>query len=123
MVSFKKFEEIESWKYARKLNKEVFALLKKSKLLKNEFALKSQITKCSISIMANIAEGFSRKTDKEFAQFLHISKGSCSELKSHFYVLLDIEAISIDIFEKLYNDTSSIEKLLSGLITYLKKRS
>ena len=53
--------------------------------------------------MANIAEGFSRKSRKEFIQFLFISKGSVAEIQSHLYVALDMSYISQENFEEIYD--------------------
>ncbi len=51
-----------------------------------DFGLKEQIRRALVSIMSNIAEGFAKKTDKEFIRFLHIALGSTSEVQSQLYV-------------------------------------
>jgi four helix bundle protein len=71
--------------------------------------------------MSNIAEGYSRQTDKEFTQFLFIARGSTAEVQSQLYVALDLEYINSDKFKLLYQDTIIIIKLLSGFIKYLQK--
>ena len=71
--------------------------------------------------MNNIAEGYSRQTDKEFIQFLYISKGSASEVQSQIYVALDLNYINKEEFNRLYGETEDISKLLSGFIRYLKE--
>jgi len=70
--------------------------------------------------MSNIAEGYSRQTDKEFAQFLYIARGSSAEVQSQLYVALDLNCIDNDKFEYLYQETVNIIKLISGFIKYLK---
>jgi four helix bundle protein len=70
--------------------------------------------------MANIAEGFERKTNKEFIQFLFISKGSAGELRNHLYIALDIGYISSSEFEILEVEVTRISKSLSGFIKYLR---
>jgi len=71
--------------------------------------------------MSNIAEGYSRQTDKEFAQFLYIARGSSAEVQSQLYVALDLNYIDNNKFEYLYQETLNIIKLISGFIKYLKK--
>lgn len=73
--------------------------------------------------MANIAEGFSRQGDREFTQFLFISKSSASELQSHLYVALDQKYISQEEFTSLYELLESTQKRISNLIKYLKSCS
>ncbi|MFC1517565.1 four helix bundle protein [Candidatus Margulisiibacteriota bacterium] len=121
MSGFKRFEDIDAWQKARELNKEIFILTKENKLLKNDFSLKNQMRRSSISIMANIAEGFARKGDKEFAQFLYISRGSSCELKNYVYTCLDINYINKNTFTELLDQINEVEKIIYGLIKYLRK--
>lgn len=81
MVTFERFEEIISWQEARKLNLAIGRLIK-DKRFENNFRLISQIEGSAGSIMDNIAEGFERGGNREFIQFLYISKGSCVEQRS-----------------------------------------
>lgn len=69
MATFKKFEEIESWKTARELTKKVYEVSNKAQFSK-DFALRDQIRRAAISVMSNIAEGFDRSGTGEFVQFL-----------------------------------------------------
>jgi len=80
-MKIERFEELNCWKEARKLRKMVSTVLDKSVVRRN-FTLCDQIKRAALSIMANIAEGFERGSNKEFIQFLYISKGSCGEVRS-----------------------------------------
>ena len=71
--------------------------------------------------MLNIAEGFARKTNREFTQFLFIAHGSVAEVQSALYIALDQGYVARDSFEKLYSSCTEISKILSGLITHLKR--
>ena len=51
--------------------------------------------------MANIAEGFGRRSDKEFANFLNMAHGSATEVQSHLYVALDLTYVSDGVFAEL----------------------
>jgi four helix bundle protein len=119
MTAFKSFEEIVSWQKARVLCKEIYILSSNDKFAK-DFGLRDQIRRSAVSIIANIAEGYERKSDGDFKRFLNISKGSLAEVKSHLYIALDLEYISDDKFKKLASDIDEINKTLYGLINYLK---
>jgi len=118
MAAFKKFEEIHAWEKGRSITNHIFQVIQNSELRKN-FALKDQLIRCSISITANIAEGFERNSNKEFCYFLAIAKGSTGELRSFLYVLLDNQFITKSDFEKLYQESQEIFAMLSKLIRYL----
>jgi len=120
MAKIEKFEDLEVWQLARELCKIVYSLTKKNPFCK-DFELVRQIRKSSGSIMDNIAEGYERDGNKEFIQFLSISKGSCGEVRSQSYRALDQSYISKEKFEEMYNKASSISKMLSGFINYLRK--
>lgn len=63
MAKIKKFEEIESWKKARELTKELYTVTSAGQFAR-DFGLKDQIRRASVSILSNIAEGFERGGDK-----------------------------------------------------------
>ena len=71
-----RFEDIEAWQEARNLVKMVYEVIRKSKEFKRDFRLVNQVQDAAVSSMSNISEGFSRKGNKEFTQFLFISKSS-----------------------------------------------
>lgn len=118
-MKIEKFEDIKAWQEARLLVRYIFDVININKTLQREFRFKDQLTSSAVSIMANIAEGFSRRSNREFAQFLFISKGSVAELQSHLYVALDQKFISKDSFDMLYKQLDKIARLLSNFITYL----
>lgn len=75
MGTIKNFEEITSWQSARKLTQLIYELSNTSPLVK-DYGLKGQIRRSAISKMANIAEGYGRRSDNEFIQYLSIAHGS-----------------------------------------------
>lgn len=81
--------------------------------------MKEQIRKSAISIVSNIAEGFARRTNREFVQFLYISHGSLSEIETQLYIALDLNYIDDEKFKLLYNLCYEISKMIMGLIKYL----
>ena len=118
-MKIKRFEDIKGWQEARILVKMIYQIVKNDKSFWNDYKFREQITGAAVSVMSNIAEGFSRRTNKEFAQFLFIAKGSCAEVQSQIYVALDQTYISEAKFKELYSKTDEVSKILSGFITYL----
>lgn len=84
-----------------------------------KFGLMSQIRRSSVSIPANIAEGFGRRSKKEFKRFLNISMGSLFELQTELEVSYNLGFLEKDHFDKLYEDTREIERMMSSFISSL----
>ena len=122
MAKIEKFEDIKAWVKARELVKEIYRISGNDKFAK-DWSLKDQIRRAAVSIMSNISEGYSRQTDKEFIQFLYIAKGSVSEVQSQLYIALDLSYLSEEEFDKLYEKSEEIAKLIGGFIKYLKGRT
>ncbi len=115
-----RFEDIVAWQKARALTKDIYASTKVGAFAR-DFGLKDQIQRASVSTMSNIAEGFERGGDKEFAQFLSNSKGSCGEVKSQLYVALDQGYIAPVTFDKLYASADEVGRLVFGFMHYLRE--
>lgn len=119
MAQITRFEDIEAWKKARELVKGVYQATNR-RAFSQDYGLRDQIRRASVSIVSNIAEGFSRQTDREFIQFLYMAKGSVSEVQSQLYVASDLDYLEKEEFSKLYNDADEVARLISGFIRYLK---
>ncbi len=120
MGKIKRFEDIEAWEKARELTKVIYKITS-SGLFSKDYGLKDQIRRASVSIMLNIAEGFARKTDKEFARFLVQSHGSTAEVQSALYVALDQNYITKENFDFLYSFAENLSKMIMKFILYLTK--
>ena len=118
MASIKRFEDLESWKGARALVQEIYTVSSNGRFSR-DLILRDQIRRAAISMMANIAEGFSRRSNREFAQFLFVAKASAAETQSHLYVALDQGYLNEKQFRFLYERTESYARQVSALITYL----
>ena len=70
--------------------------------------------------MANISEGFGRRSDKEFANFLNIAHGSAAECQSHLYVALDLGYVTTSEFELLYAEFGECSKMALALAKHLR---
>jgi four helix bundle protein len=119
MAGFKKFEEIKAWQKARKAAKKIYEVTSKNNFTK-DFGLRDQIRRSVVSIMANIAEGQGRNTDKEFANFLNIAHGSIAETQSHLYIAFDLEYINQIDFEETYDLLDEIGKMTMALMKHLR---
>ena len=116
-------EDVQAWQKARQLITEVYKATIENERFSKDFGLKEQIRRASVSIMSNIAEGFSRQTNKEFIQFLYVARGSASEVQSQLYVALDLKYISEIEFKRVYELSEEVIKLISGFIRYLKRKT
>ena len=119
-MRIKRFEEIKAWQEARSLVKLVYSAIRKNRDFQNDLRFKSQITSSVVSVMSNIAEGFSRNSNKEFIRFLFISKGSLAELQSLLYVALDLAYLDYQQYDLLFKQSELTAKYISKFISYLK---
>lgn len=117
-MKFTQFEDITAWQKARVLTSEVYKLTHQ-KPFSQDYGLVDQIRRASGSIMHNIAEGFDAGSNNEFIRFLRYSFRSASEVQSQLYIALDANYLNQSDFEKLYQQSTEIKKIISGLIKYL----
>lgn len=114
-----KFEDLIAWQRSRDLFRVMHQLTSKPPLSNNR-SLKDQMTRASLSVMSNIAEGYDRGGDREFIQFLYVSKGSCSELRSQLYAAKDAGYLNHDNFKSAHDLAEETSKILQGLIGAIK---
>ena len=114
-MKINRFEDLDCWKEAHNIVNRVYGVCSANEF-KREYSLVDQIKRAATSIMANIAEGFSRKGNKEFIQFLFISKSSAAELQSHLYIALDQGYINRSQFDELYEQIDKVQRQLSNFI-------
>ena len=119
MGTFRRFEDIQAWQKARGISLEIYKLSGAGEFGR-DFDLRRQIRRSALSIMANIAEGQGRRSDRDFAQFLNISLGSLAETKSHLYLALDLDYLSEDLFEEIYYKLDEVGRMIYGLISHLR---
>lgn len=116
MATIKDFEDLEIWKLSRVFVNHVYSDFRNCK----DFNFRNQITSAGISIMNNIAEGFNRRGDAEFRQFLNISKGSAGEIKSMCYIAEDQKYVTPDIAIERRNAIQGLINGISSFMNYLK---
>jgi four helix bundle protein len=121
MATISRFEDLEIWKEARRLAKEIHNISIETEL-KSDFRFRDQIKSSSGSVMDNIAEGFERDGNLEFRQFLSVAKGSAGETRSQLYRALDYGYITEEKFEKLKSEYENLSGKIKNFITYLNKK-
>ena len=107
----KTFRDLLIWQKAMVLVTKCYSVTKQ--FPKEElFSLTSQIRRCSISIPSNIAEGFGRETNKDYHRFLNIAMGSLFEFQTQIEIAHNLEYLSQDEFNIIYEDSGSLKECL-----------
>lgn len=119
MAAIRKFEEIKAWQKARELAREIYKTCS-SGAISQDYGLRNQICRAAVSSISNIAEGFGRSGNKDFAHFLDMARGSTMETQSLLYVALDIGYINQATFESLYKLAEETSSLIIGFSSYLR---
>ena len=119
MGTARRFEDLEVWRAARDLAREIYKMANHGSF-RRDFGLRDQITRAATSTMSNIAEGFERGSRKEFVQFLTIAKASNGEVRSQLYVALDQQYLDELTFTQLHKTTLLLSRRLATFIAYLE---
>jgi four helix bundle protein len=120
-MKYNHFEDIPVWQEARKFVSDIYNVT--SKYFKNDFELIRQLRRAAISIALNIAEGYERKGNKDFAHFLNIAKSSAGECRAILYIAFDLRYLSDLDFEIFKNRAIDLSRQLSKFGEYLIKSS
>lgn len=118
-MQIKSFEELEIWKDARAITKAIYQLTRDPKLAK-DFVLRDQLRRAAVSVMSNIAEGFERGGNQEFIQFLYVAKGSCGEVRSQLYIVMDQGYVDPKLIDALLMSLKRFSVMIKHLIDHLK---
>ncbi len=111
----KNYQELNVWQNGIEIVKEVFSLSKQLPITE-KYGMISQMTRLAVSIPANIAEGSSRNSDKDYARFLQIALGSAFELQTYLVIIKELEWANSDL-EKL---ELSLEQEIKMIHSFLK---
>lgn len=115
----KSFTDLDAWKKSHLLTISVYKLTKK--FPKDEtFGLISQMRRCSVSIVSNIAEGFTRPSKKEKMQFYSTAQASTTELQSQLLISRDVSYITNEQFQEIAARTVEVHMLINGLRRYIR---
>ncbi len=120
MASRHNYKNIEVWKKARVLVKDIYIVT--AKFPDNErFGLVAQFRRAIVSVVLNIAEGSGRTTNKEFSKFLDNAYGSALEVESLIFLSLDLGFVSTDKHDELLIKISEILRMIKGFQAQLDK--
>ena len=122
-MKLSRFEDLDCWKEARQLTRQVYEVIDQNPRWQKDLRLRGQLQSAAGSVMANIAEGFVRHSDKEFVQFLFVAMSSAAEVQSHLYVAVDQGYLSKETFESIYEQAGKTSRMISGLIKYLRRKT
>ena len=121
MAVIERFEEIEAWREARNLTQQIYHVTRRG-AFNRDLGLRDQIQRATVSIMANIAEGFDGGSNREFIRYLGYALRSATEIQSHLYVALDQGYIDKERFRALYQLATNVKNLIHGFLRYLRSR-
>ncbi|MGB5417522.1 four helix bundle protein [Algibacter sp.] len=114
-----RFKDLEIWKKSRLFCTEIYTVT--SEFPDSEkFGLTNQLRRASVSIPSNIAEGSSRKSNKDFARFLQITLGSAYEVETQLLIASDLGFINNEKLQELSKSLESIIKMTSKFKFTLK---
>jgi four helix bundle protein len=117
-TKIERFEDLDVWKKAHKLVLEIYRITKDFPI-EERYCLVSQMPRSAVSIPANIAEGFKKRTLKDKSNFYNISQGSLEELRYYIILTSDLGYLrDSKVFESIFND---IGRMLYGLIKSLNR--
>jgi four helix bundle protein len=119
--SFKSFENLEAWKQARAMTRNIYQLTAAPELSR-DIGLRSQLQRAAVSIMSNLAEGFERRHVAEKLQLFNIAKGSSAEVRSLLYVIADAYPALTSQANQLREQLSQLGGLVYGLHRSTAKR-
>ncbi|MBR6021095.1 MAG: four helix bundle protein [Kiritimatiellae bacterium] len=119
MAKVERFEDLEVWQRARQLTGKIYACARHGEFAR-DYGFRDQICRAAVSVVSNVAEGFDRRSNSQFLQFLDIANGSAGELRAQLYIALDLAYISANQFQDLYSDVTTIGKMLTSLIRHLR---
>jgi four helix bundle protein len=117
MAGFR-LEDLLVWQRAIKLTDAVSAITRSGNLARDE-RLRRQTEGAAESVLANIAEGYGQASDKAFASYLFISRGSANELRAHLRVAVARGYLLEGARAEIDRELEEIARMLTGLVRYL----
>jgi four helix bundle protein len=120
-MKIRRFEELNIWKLALKITKEIYDLTAK-KEFSRDFNLRDQIRSAVTSISSNIVEGFEKNNNNKFIRFLKIAKGSTGETRNQLHIALSVGYITLQEFDKTNRELEDLANQIGAFIVYLEQK-
>ena len=106
------FEKLEVWQKARALAGKVYDVVEEFPK-REQFALSQQLRRAAVSVVANVAEGSSRSSHKEFSRYVEMAFGSLCEVIAELFIAQDRGYLKTERFTELYGRAESLGQMLS----------
>ena len=119
MTTITRFEDIRVWQTARLLTRRLYQITNRGAFAR-DFGLRDQIRRAAVSIMSNIAEGFESDGNGQFIRYLGYAKASAGEVRAQLYIALDVDYITEEEFDTLFDLADKCSRQLSNFVGYLK---
>jgi four helix bundle protein len=110
-----KFQELKVWQRAKNLAVYVYKITDQGAFAK-DFGLRDQIRKAAVSVPSNIAEGDELDTNRQAIRFFYIAKGSSAEVLTQVIIAYELEYVTKEIFDHIYDECKAVSSMLSRLI-------
>lgn len=116
------YKELIVWKKSIELVREIYLLTEK--FPKSEaYGIVSQMRRAAVSIPSNIAEGYGRKSQKEYSHFYSISYGSALELETQLIIGKELKLANLGLFEKSESLLTEVLKMLNSMLYKLRSKN
>ena len=122
-MTIKRFEDLRIWQQARAQANAVYGSFGCNSPAGRDFGFRDQIQRCAVSVMNNIAEGFERRTDQDFARFLNIAKGSNGEVRSMLYLAEDQNYLAAAVAHEMRTFAEALSEGIESLARHLRIES
>jgi four helix bundle protein len=120
-MTAERFEDLRIWQNARVQANSVYDAFGPNSASSRDFGFRDQIQRCAVSVMNNIAEGFERRSDQDFARFFDIAKGSNGEVRSMLYLAEDRDYLAFEIAQEMRNFSEDLSRAVESLSKHLRK--
>jgi four helix bundle protein len=112
--SVKTYRDLIVWQKAMTLVSQIYQVTKNFPA-EERYGLFSQVRRSAVSIPSNIAEGYGRRSTADYLRFLQITLSSVYELQTQIEIALNLNYLSKEQFQKTYEASREIERMLSSL--------
>ena len=122
MARIENFEDLEVWQLSRRLTGKIYQVSQNGPCAR-DFGFCDQIRRAVVSIVSNIAEGFERRSNGQFIQFLDIANGSAGEVRAQLYIALDLGYVAKEQFDEMVKDVVAIGRMITSLVRHLRSHN
>lgn len=120
-MSIKSLETLETWKKAKEFTLRVYREVLPLLPAEEKWNINQQLRRSSLSIPANIAEGYGRFYYQENIRFCYIARGSLEETLSHQVICNELNYLPNNLFDSIGQEGEKLTQLINGYIGYLKR--